>query len=103
MGEGRRRNVFTLGVSVTMLPTRSCPFQFAVIGEVEIVSGTADDPLGDGGVAGVVGAADTGDPPDGGGGADGGGVPPGGGESPGGGFLSEPIRPKRAAARRILK
>ena len=56
MDEGRRRNVFTLGVSVTMLPTRSCPRQFAVRGDAEVVAetGTADDPRGDGvGAAGV--------------------------------------------------
>ena len=97
----------TLGVSVTMLPTRSCPRQFAVGGDAEVASEMrpADDPPGDGadaggvpavGMAGTIGAADGGAPPADGpgvsdfsasgaggepgvGAAEGGDVPPGGG------------------------
>jgi len=127
LDEDRRRNVFTLGVSVTMLPTRSCPRQFAVTGDAEVASETAGDVTGEAGEPPATGEAGdlsaafaasppgtgTADDPSGGGagaagvpaagvvgelGAAGGGAPPGGGDPE-----SESRRPKRAAARRILK
>jgi hypothetical protein len=118
LDEGRRRNVFTFGVSVTMLPMRSCPRQFAVRGDdVAAETETAAGPpggrvdaagvAGDGGAAGGaggelgVGAAEGGGafPAGGATGEDGPGAPASGGGAP----ESGSIRPKRAAARRILK
>ena len=108
----KRRNVLTLGVSVTTLPTRSWPRQFAVGGGAEDAPGTriAGDPAGDatdaGGVpaAGVAGAAGGTPAPSGAAGEDGPGAPASGGAVPGGGAAgSGAIRPKRAAVRRILK
>jgi hypothetical protein len=70
-----------------MLPTRSCPRQFAVTGDAEVASETA------GGVAGEVGAADADVPPGGGTtGADGPGAPASGGDAPGGGRFEDCYR-----------
>ena len=49
LDEGSRRKVFTPGVSMTMLPTRSWPRQFAVIGEAVASSGTGVGNLSTGG------------------------------------------------------
>ena len=150
LDEGRSRNVLTLGVSVTMLPTRSHPRQCAVRGGAEVAAHTAGCVAGEagggippGGEAGACnfsadgaagmagedsvagGGANVGDFSAGGmpgepgvGAAEGGGfspvggdtgaerpgAPASGGDAPGGGgFVSGSRRPKRAAARRILK
>ena len=91
---GRRRNVFTLGVSVTMFPTRRCPRQF------EVTGGAAETSVA-GGARVLSGGFES---SQGGAGARGFGVPPpGGGVTGGAGSASVSIRPNKAAARRILK
>jgi len=89
--EETRRIVFTVGVSVTILPTRRCPLHFAVRGGDETISEAEAE--ADGGVGG-------GDVP----GAGGPGIPASGGADPGGGDpAAGSSLPNRAAARRILK
>ena len=94
MDEGSRRNVFRLGVSATMFPMRSFPFQFAVTGGASEADGAV-------GLSTVLAAFASGVGAAAGGFAEGGAS--GGLGVPSGGCASGSRRPNRAAARRILK